>query len=266
MYYRLSLSTIAVTVFHLSCTYMEKDLKLRISKNVTIYGRFQGPLSKPLFIIVHGLPGSYQERFYEQAAFWFAKKGYATFRFNLYDWRKNARQLIDCTLKTHASDIDAVVAYFRKRGVKNVFLAGHSYGCPSILLSKQQDFDAVALWDPSYRISFTKRRYKVPGGRYVKELNGYCMKWGANVMIGKKMAEEADSLDWDNLPKRFHIPMMIFASEKGVLVKGAKKYFSVAHKPKAMTIIKGATHYFDDRPGMQEKVFARSKKWFDRFR
>jgi dienelactone hydrolase len=245
---------------------MEKELKINISKKVTVYGRFQGVISKPLFIVVHGLPGSMSEGFYEKAAQWFGTHGFSTFRFNLYSWQKDARELVDCTLEVHASDIDAIVAYFRKRGFKKIFVAGHSFGGASLLLSKKQGMSAVALWDPSYDLSFTKRCYGSPGGEYVKQLDGYFMKWGVDVIISKKMAEEADTLRWDELPKKFHVPVMMFAAEKGVLTKGIKKYFSVAHEPKAMTIIKGATHYFDDKPGMQEKVFALTKKWFDQFR
>lgn len=244
---------------------MEKDLKIKIAPQLSVRGRFSGSLKQPLFIVIHGLPGSYLEGFYERACFWFAKQGYATFRFDLYGWHKDARQLVNSTLKTHAADIDAVVRYFKKRGVKKVFVAGHSFGGPAILLSKEQQFDAAVLWDPSYDLSFTRTKYGFPGGKYIAALKGYFMRWGANVIIGKKMAQEVDTLRWADLPKKFHVPLKIIAAAKGVLVPGAKTYLANAHEPKELEIIKGATHYFDDEDTMQSQVFERTQSWFQKF-
>ncbi|MFA6099984.1 MAG: alpha/beta fold hydrolase [Patescibacteria group bacterium] len=243
---------------------MEKGLKIKVDKKHSVYGRLNGSLKRPLFIVIHGLPGSIHEGFYEDATSWFAEHGFAAFRFNLYGWQKDARQLVDSTLKTHAADLDAVVRYFRKRGVKKIFVAGHSFGGPVVLLSKEQDFDAVVLWDPSFDLSFVKKNYGFPGGRYIKELKGYFMRWGANVIIGKAMAEESDNLPWKDLTKNFHVPLKIIAAAKGVLVPGAKQYFKVANEPKDLAVIKGAGHSFDDKAGMREDLFKVSKKWFDK--
>ncbi|MSR84989.1 alpha/beta hydrolase [Candidatus Uhrbacteria bacterium] len=244
---------------------MEKNLKIKLDKKFSLYGRLNGSLNKPLFIMVHGLPGDIYGSFYEKATSWFIQHGFASFRFNLYGWQKDARQLIDCTLKTHAADLDMVVRYFRKRGVKKICVAGHSFGGSTILLSPEQNFDAVALWDPSFDISFTKTKYGYPGGRYIKALNGYFMRWGTNVIIGKEMAKEADRLVWKHLTKNFYVPLKIIAADKGVLLPGARQYFKTAHPPKSLTVIKGATHHFDDRDDMQENVFKLSKNWFDKF-
>jgi len=205
------------------------------------------------------------EGLYERACFWFAKHGYATYRFNLYSWQKDARQLMNCTLTTHANDLDAVVAHFRRKGHKKIFVIGHSFGGPTIFLSKKQDFDAAVMWDPSYGLSFTKKNYGSPGGRFVKVLNGYVMPWGANVVLSKRMAKDVDALVWDDLPKAFHVPLKIFAAQKGVLMKGCQKYFEAAKKPRALVTVKGATHYFDDTPRMQERLFSASGTWFKKF-
>lgn len=248
---------------------MEKDLQIKVSKKILIYGRFCGSLKKPLFIVVHGIPGHFEESLPQGSARWFAKQGFATFRFNLYDWQKGGRQLMDCTLETHAADLDAVVRYFRDRGVNKIFVAGHSYGGPTVLLSHDQDFDAAVLWDPSYQMSFihplVHKRYGYPGGRYVQELRGYLMQWGMNPVIGEKMAQEAETLAWEDLTRNFHRPLKIIAAEKGVLVPGARHYFKTANDPKSFTVMKGATHYFDDQPGMHEKLFTLSKQWSKKF-
>ncbi len=133
---------------------MEKNIKIKLSKEFSLYlyGKFSGSFDQPLFIIVHGLPGNMDEDFYYSATRWFEKHGFSTFRFNLYDYRKGARQLMDCTLKTHGADLDIAVRYFRKHGVKKIFVAGHSFGGLTILCSHDQNFDGAVLLDPSYGI------------------------------------------------------------------------------------------------------------------
>ena len=245
---------------------MEKELNIRLDAKQTAYGKYAGNKSQPLVIVVHGLPCSIMEGLYERACFWFAEHGYATYRFNLYGWQKDARQLMNCTLTTHANDLDVIVAHFRRKGHKKVFVIGHSFGGPTIFLSKQQAFDAAVLWDPSYGLSFTKKNYGYPGGKFVKALNGYVMPWGANVVLSKAMARQIDELDWDALSETFQKPLKIFAAEKGVLVKGCQRYLEAANQPKALTVVKGATHYFDNTPRMQERLFAASEKWLKKFR
>lgn len=243
---------------------MEKNFKIRLSDKFSLYGKFNGSFSKPLFIIVHGLPGNMDEDFYHSAVCWFGKRGFSTFRFNLYGYQKDARQLMDCALKTHAADLDAAVRYFRKRGVNKIFVAGHSFGGPTILCSRDQDFNGVAFWDPSYEISFTKTRRGFPGGKYVKEINGYLMKWGVNLVIGKAMAEEVDSLKWNLIGKEFKAPFKIIIAGKGAL-KNAKKYLNGAKVKKDLIIIKDATHYFNDKEGIRERIFKASEEWFRKF-
>ena len=245
---------------------MEKQYNVWLDKKHIAYGKLAGSKKKPLVIVVHGLPCTINEGFYERACQWFDGHGYATYRFGLYDWHADARQLVDCTLSVHAKDLDTVIAHFRKKGYKKIFVAGHSFGGPTILLSKKQSFDAAVLWDPSYAISFTQKKYGVPGGKYVKALRGYFMRWGVNVIIGKKMADEIDGLDWDRLTPSFHVPLKIIAAEKGLLVAGCRKYFARAHEPKSLEVLKGATHYFDDTPTMQDRLFTATHDWFKKYK
>lgn len=241
---------------------MEKKIKIKVSKKNYIYGQLSGSFHQPLFIIVHGLPGSMDEDFCLNATRWFSKKGYATFRFNLYGAEKDSRQMMESTLETHATDIDAIVHYFRKKKFHKIFLAGHSYGGPSILLSRDQKFDGAVLWDPSYKISFTKAQKGAPAIKYIKDLRGYVMNWGVNLIIGKEMADEANTMKWDELTRNFHVPLKIIAAGDSSLVSGAKHYFKTANNPKDLTIIKNATHYFNDAEGMRENIYKISEKWF----
>ena len=243
---------------------MEKEIKIKTLDGHHIYGKMAGTARQPLFVIVHGLPGSMDEDLYLEATRWFARHGYATFRFNLYGAEKDARQLMDTTLEMHASDIDAVVRYFRIKKSKRIFLVGHSYASPAILLSKEQDFDAVVLWDPSYRVSFLNKRKGASPVTYLKEIGGYVMPWGVNFVLGERMVDEADALKWNTLTKGFHVPLKIVVAGKGPLIRGAEQYFKTANAPKDLIILKNATHYFNDKDGMREKLFKLSDGWFQK--
>ena len=243
---------------------MEKEIKIKTVDGHHIYGKMTGAARQPLFLIVHGLPGSMDEDFYIEAARWFARHGYATFRFNLYGAEKDARQLMDTTLEIHASDIDAVVRYFRIKKRKRIFLVGHSYSGPAILLSREQDFDGVVLWDPSYGVSFLNKKKGASSTIHLKEIGGYIMLWGINFVLGERMVDEADALKWNTLTKDFHVPLKIVVAGKGSLIKSAEQYFKTANAPKDFIILKNATHYFNDTDGMREKLFELSDDWFQK--
>lgn len=241
---------------------MAKDLRISLDKTHALYGRLDGSLKKPLVIIVHGLPDSMYAGIHEEAARWFTAHGYAVFRLNLYSWQKDARRLIQCTLTTHAKDLDAVVDYFRKKGTEKVFVIGHSFGGPTVLLSKKQHMDAAVLWDASYNLSFTKKRYGMSGGKFIKSINGYLMPWGESAVLGKAMVEEVDNLLWDDLPKSLHVPIKFIAAGSGVLVPGNKRYFKNANDPKALTIIPRAQHHFDQSVEIRDRLFKETAEWF----
>ncbi len=211
---------------------MEKEIKIKTSDGHHLYGRFTGSAQRPLFVVVHGMPGSMDEDLYLEATRWFGKHGYATFRFNLYGGEKDARQLMETTLATHASDIDTIVHHFRAKKFKKIFIAGHSYAGPAILLSKEQGFDSAVLWDPSYGVSFTKKQKGIPSAKYLKEIGGYVMPWGVNFVLGEEMVDEADTIKWNTLTKDFHIPLKIIAAGKGLLTKGAEQYIKRANAPR----------------------------------
>jgi len=242
--------------------YMEKNYTIRLDSAHTVYGKFSGSIKRPLVIVVHGLLCSMNEGIYERACEWFAGIGFATYRFNLYSWQSDARQLIDCTLSVHAQDLDHIVDHFRKKGFKKIFVIGHSLAGPAIFLSKNQAFDAAVFWDPSYGVSYTQKRYGIPGGRFVKACGGYLMRWGINPILGKQFVEEIDGLDWARLSESFYVPLKIIAAEKGVLVPGSRTYLKHVQSDKQLLIMKGATHYFDDTSQMRERLFAATYKWF----
>ena len=193
--------------------------------------------------------------FYNGARF-FDKHGISTLRFNLYDWQDDARKLIDCTLETHAQDLDTVVAYLRKKNVKRITAVGHSYGGPTILLSRRKDFEGVVLWDPAYDSYETLFK----NNKHIKEINLYRIEGGYEVLVGKAMHEESKEVDWDNLIQHIRVPVKIICAGKGALIAGGKKYYKQANNPKEFSIIDGANHNFFEE-GTLEKLLDGTLAW-----
>ena len=241
---------------------MEKDIKLKTSDRKTIYGILHGSLNKPVIVIVHGLAGNMQEAMHYNAARYFEKHGFSSFRFGLYSWQKGARKLHECTFSTHGKDIDTVIAYLRKRGAKRMFLVGHSFGWPSILHAKNRDFSAVAAWDgslmPYSKKVFAQRNAK-PKGRIFDE--GY---W---VLMGDRMANDSHTFNSLASIKKFNKPVSFITndSETEGNAKGNKEMYIAARGKKEFVLIKGAGHIFAEE-GKQEQLYAATVKWFKRFK
>lgn len=255
---------------------MEKELKIKTTDNKKVYGVLRTPkkfiktktitklnkniFGKGLVVLVHGLTGHKNEHHLFNAARFFEKKNYATFRFDLYSYEKDQRRLDKCTLKTHAQDLDSVISFFRRHGASKIFVAGHSYGGLTILLSKKKDYNAIALWDATYNPKFFK------GAKYIKEENAYVLDWGVKYIIGGAMIKEAKVLTptkCNELIKNVHVPIKIIVAGNGD-VEMRSAYVKNANEPKAYAVIKGATHVFDE-DGTEEMLFKETYDWFRKF-
>lgn len=237
---------------------MEKDLKIPIENKKYIYGTLRGSLDKPLIVFVHGLGGYRNEHIYFNGARYFEKNGYSSFRFDLYSYKKDARKLQDCILSIHARDLDTVIRYFRSRGVQTIHVVGHSFGGPTILLSKRKDFNKVVLWDPSIDTKELEKEVK-----YIQGCDAYYVDWGSAVIIGKKMIEEDRKIKPTELIEKIHVPIKLLFAGKGKLKNKANLYFNKANTPKELSVIPNANHNFDE-DGLEEKLFDETLKWFDK--
>lgn len=239
---------------------MEKDIKISLGNKKYIYGTLRGSLENPLLIFVHGFTGYKDEHIFFNGARFFGKKGFATFRFGLYDWRKDARKLEDCTLSLHGQDLDKVVGYFREKGVERIFVAGHSFGGVTVLLSKNKGFDAAVLWDSSgdKDVHLT--------GRYVKELDKYLFnEFSYGFTISKAMYEENNKkLKPSELVQSMTMPLKVIVAGAGEMVDEGKKLFQNANKPKDFAIIPNATHNFNE-DGTEQILFQATYDWLKEF-
>lgn len=241
---------------------MEKNIKIRTSDRKTIFGILRGPLNKPVVVIVHGLAGNMNEAMHYNAARYFEKHGFSSFRFGLYSWEKGARKLHETTFSTHGRDIDTVLKYLESRGAKKIFVVGHSYGWPSILHTKHRSFKAVAAWDgsilPANHVDVPMRSKK-PKGRIIDE--------GYFVIVGEQMAKDSHRIRSLQLLKKFEKPVSFITVNDNILgnISGVTKMYKAFKGKKELVIIKGASHTFWE-DGKQEELYAATVKWLKRFK
>ena len=229
----------------------------------TIYGirsSTQAQAAAAIFI-VHGLTSTMQDYALKRAADFFAAD-YDVYRFNLYDGQPAGRSLADCTLDTHAGDLLQVLARYGARYAK-VFLIGHSYGGPTVLLANPEQATAASLWDPSFDLHKLQRDF---AENYVETEQGYLIDYGVACLIGKPMHEQAASLDEKAciaLAQGFRHPFQVVHAADGVLVKG-KSYHAFSPFETRHDTVAGTTHNFCEGDSCED-LLARTKAWFDRF-
>lgn len=133
---------------------MEKSWTIAAEDGAIIHGLLDHSSDEPsdsCVVIVHGLSGYPNEYLHKITARFFSMRGYDVLRPALYDEKPDARRLRDCTLATHAADLSRVLAG-PAADYKNLFLIGHSYGGPTIMIAQPQNARAVSLLDPSFNL------------------------------------------------------------------------------------------------------------------
>lgn len=240
---------------------MEKQLKLKTNDGHTIYGTLTTSNRKAttLAIFVHGLTGHPNEHTFHAAAEQYPKKGVDVFRFALYTGEKGGRKLSECTISTHANDLNKVLNHFRKT-YRKLAVIGHSLGSPTILKSDTSKVDIVILWDPSY---LSGRSNDIPKKVRIDGKEVYIEEWGTEYLMNPAMVKEWRWFDAKNelgLITKLNRPLKIIAASKGILVPGSKAYFNVAQEPKHLTIIKNATHCFDEQ-GKEVELLKETLSW-----
>ena len=243
---------------------MEQKWTLATNDGKKIYGvaSSSGKSQKNAIFIVHGLTGHMNEYLHKRAADHFVEN-YDVFRFNLYDGAPDARNLVDCTIQTHADDINTVLGYFSHRYEK-VFLIGHSYGGPSIMLAQPQRIAAASLWDPTYDPKALWEAFPLP------ELEGtgfYVTEWGTASLIGKAMNDEAlrfDTETCENLSRIFPAPVQVITAQDGYY-KDKPVSWNTHGKPESIReYIAGTEHCFYEGDTCNE-LLEKTATWFSKF-
>lgn len=240
---------------------MEKifNLKSKDGKNIRSIHTTDKRKNSSVVVFIHGLTGHPNEHIYYNAARSFPSKGLDTFRFALYWWEKNNRRLEECSILTHAQDLNKVLQHLRPQ-YKSVTVVGHSLGSPAILRADNNLFDRVVLWDPSYlekgirhelkEITVNKTKYWLSHDQF-------------SYLLSREMINEWEWFNGVNeltLISELDKPLAIIAADKGILKKGSRAYDKAHRGDKKLTLIENATHCFDEE-GTETVLLKETLEW-----
>lgn len=240
---------------------MEQKWVIDTPDNHKIYGikNYSGQPTKKAIFMVHGLTGHMNEYAFKRAADYFLTE-FDVYRFNLYDGEEGGRCLENCTIQTHANDLNTVLHHF-SAAYDNIFLVGHSYGGPTIMLAAPDRITAVSLWDPSFDLHTIQKAFSasyVPYGEY------YMLKWGVTSLISKAMYEEADRMDEAaciDLSRKFKAPIQVITAADGYFNNKLLSYHSHGPEGSIREFIAGTVHSFHESNTCDILLY-QTKDWF----
>jgi hypothetical protein len=236
--------------------------------NVKIYGVLNTHAKRKntrAILYVHGLTGGAYDFAATIMAQTMPKKCYDVIRVYLYHWNKDARQLIDTTIAIHGQDITTVVQHFKKK-YKKIFATGHSYGAPSLMHSKTNLLDGMALWDGT-TVPAQLIKASDAAKDYLTIKYGRIMKWGGKSIMGNDMIEHSRSLDakaMQKLTAKCKVPTLVVEAADGFWINQPDKYIDWLTCEKKRVVIKNTVHCFYEE-GTTAPLLRATKAWFDRY-
>lgn len=220
---------------------------------------------RPAIVIVHGLTGSMDEHLHQQATPYFAALGYDVLRFNLQSQDFPLRQ---CTLDTHARDLQAVLAG-PAAGYERLFVIGHSYGGPTVMRTQPQQANAVCLWDPSFNLPAIWQQMAVEDRGDIALLNFA----GVEVVVGQAMVAEGTGPTYNAenclaLSQQLDVPIQVLSAAEGdefeVYQQDPRSWHSVGHPENCRQLIPDSDHCFTS-PAALQRLLSETHRWFERF-
>jgi pimeloyl-ACP methyl ester carboxylesterase len=241
---------------------------IETADNYRIYGctnSDKGSSPDRAIVMVHGLTGNMDEYQHKSAANFFIKHGYDVVRFDLYSDMPGSRSLSHCTLQTHAADLNTVIEQ-KASAYRKLFLIGHSYGGPTIMVAQPKRATALSLWDPSFDLP---ARWDPADRTDIKQINGVTyLDWGREIIIGEDMLHEARSRYGADeclaLSKALDKPIQVVTASEGFYATQGMSWHSAGHPENERITIKGADHCFHNGAVLDD-VLAASLNWFDRY-
>lgn len=229
-----------------------------------IKGILRGGLDQPVAVMLHGRPGNGNELLQYSGARFLAAHGIATLRLSLYDFEPQTRDLMDCTLETHADDFTVVTQALREKGVPRIFGIGHSYGGLTILRS-QVELDAAVLWDPSHGLWWQENKgdsTKYPEKRVGEYIIGTAGCMWAYPATAKEYDEKlGDTSAWARKP----YPLQVISAGNGKLADLGERYYQVAAEPKSHVVIPGAGHGFEESDEVLRQLLTETYHWLAKY-
>ena len=212
--------------------------------------------------IVHGLTSHANEYYNKIAAKRFCELGYDVYRINLYGFEPDARQLQNCTLEIHASDVNVMLNHFGQK-YRNIFMIGHSYGAPTLMISKSNltSIRALSLWDPSFNLSCIIQNW---GCKKVGEELYVVTKWNFQFLISAAMVKEASEFDSEKclqLSAKCPYAIQVIHPSLGIYVNDEISWHSRGQAQNERIVIDGAGHCFEQNQTIEEAI-SKTHGWF----
>lgn len=237
------------------------------AKGYTIEGRTDFAENNPLnkcFVIVHGYCGTMNEHLHEEATRFFVEHGYDVVRFNL---QSQQHKLRNCTLQTHAHYLLSVLEKHCRKYDK-LYLSGHSYGGPTIMIAQPKNITAVCLWDPSFNLP------ELWNVMEYQEHDDFCiLNFGGNeVIAGPEMAKEGKTRyktdECLELSTNIACPLKVISASEGeefdVYKIDGKSWHSSGHDQNCRVVIPDSDHNFTKGYCLASMI-QETYDWFEKF-
>jgi pimeloyl-ACP methyl ester carboxylesterase len=235
---------------------MQEDITIKLNSKTKAYGILLEPKTSTnrLIIFVHGFLSNQEHHLFYNAAHYFHRNNYSTFRYNLYGYQDNARKANVTSFRTFAQDLSKIVSKF-KRQYSKIILVSHSLGAYIVLLVNPSDISSLVLWEPSLHPKEMFKNAKKDGDYYIFDL-------GFQIRIHLKTIASMVSIpNVKILLNKIHKPVAIISGEKAGKKIG-EYYYTLANKPKKIDVIEGAGHNFDE-VGTESQLFKLTLAWLE---
>ncbi len=245
-----------------------KEWSLIAPEGYEIFGRTdysnELSLSEKCIFIVHGYAGHMYEHLHVAAAQYFTAIGYDVVRFNL---QSHARKLRSLTLKDHAYDLGCVLNEFAD-DYRQIFLVGHSFGGPAIMIEQPAEAAAICLWDPSFNLPalwslMNPQKYQ----------DFVTLNFGGNeVVAGYALMQEGrenyDTSHCLELSQKLNVPLKVINASAGeefeVFRIDKKSWHSAGHQENCRVMIENSDHDFTQGESLRN-LLEETALWFDKF-
>lgn len=246
-------------------TYYE-DWKLESFDGANIFGTRdfanEEGNAKNCIVIVHGFKGDKDRYLPKRSAELFLDKGYDCVRFNLYSGDER-RQLKNCVIEKHASDIKSVIDEFNAE-YDNIYLVGISLSGLSAALLNSEDITAQSYWDPVFYPDsiYDPRLFEPLTDEYEvfsKGAHAFVINKNSLEAYRKFTVETSKQLARDLVK-----PVQVVTAENGGALVNSETYTNYANTQNEHVVISGADHSFHQGNAIYELVDV-VEKWFNKF-
>lgn len=222
-----------------------------------IYGILQTveDSTAPMVVFIHDLGSHMQEKAVRFSAYAAIEAGMSAIRLNLYGPEPDARQIIDCTIHTHVSDVADVLAPIKESG-KRVGLVAHGAAAVIVQRLSHSLFDAAVLWDPMDVQSDDFSHWPDMSKDY--DTGNWKLNWKSDLEVTQAFHDSW----WGAVPDQHDLkkPTLIVCAGDSDLQAECKRYKEAQSAPSELVNVKGSNHYFSSRE-TTETLYKETTRW-----